>query len=183
MPVKLLYSLGLLILSGCTLDYGPELAETMDDTPNIILYGLTYRSVENGAVVYSMVTESAEEFEENREYRITGANFKEFDYEGNPKNEGYAGSAKVNQDTKDAQLSNDITIYSIVENTRLSAPNLSWTDKRKILTSPVEDLVRVERKNNSTIEGRGFSMDLKTRTMQFSKNIQGTYRDTGDAAP
>ncbi|OHD14727.1 MAG: LPS export ABC transporter periplasmic protein LptC [Spirochaetes bacterium GWB1_48_6] len=178
MPVKPYLAILFLVLGSCSLDYGPELAESLEDTPNLVLYGLTYNSVENGQLVYTLVSETAEEFTDKKETRVTAGTFKEFDAEGQTKVEGSAGVAQINQETKDANLDKSITLYTRTEDTRLSATKLDWRNSNKFLTSPQDEKVRVERKGNSTMEGTGFSLDMRTRTLKFTGAVEGTYKNT-----
>lgn len=160
---------------GCSLDYGPELAETLDDTPSLIFQGLEYRAVEKGEVVYLLKSQVAEEYSERREAKILSGEFTEFGSEGDVRTQGGAGVITVNQQTNDAVLKDNINFHSITEETRLSADELNWQNKTKMLTSPRERTVRVERKKNSTMEGTGFSLNMKTKTLTYTGSVQGTY--------
>lgn len=167
-------------LASCSLDYGPDLAETLDDTPSLVFQGLKYRSVEDGEVVYLLDSAKAEEFEERREAKVYEGKFVAYGSEQEVQTEGTAGLMSINQESNDVVLKDNIQFHSKSEETRLTAQELSWQDKPKLLTSPQNQNVKVERGTNSTIEGNGFSLNMRTRTMNFSGPVQGTYRNEED---
>lgn len=173
--------LSLLYLSACSLDYsGAGLVESLDEEiPNTIIF--TYESVEiqDGSPVTKIEAEKAEVYDSKEETYLTNVHFYNFE-DDQINNHGKSDYAVLEMKTGDARLTGSIRIDSTEDSSSLSAESLYWTDEDKTLTSDPKDSVLVIDKEGSTLEGRGFSAEIRRKTILFSGGIKGEFRSDED---
>ena len=83
-------------------------------------------------------------------------------------------------DTENAEISGSVRVRSESEKAGVSAPALAWENKPKRLTAPPEAVVRITKDDGSSITGRGFTGDFRSRQVSFSGPVEGSYVWTGD---
>ncbi len=173
---KVLYIILISFFTGCSLNYDDAiLSESLsEDIPNTILYQYESVEIKNASPILRIIAEKAEVYESKEETRLSNVDFFNFkDSEVN--NYGSADFAILNMKSKDANLKGSIEIESIEEESFLKAETLLWNDSEKLLSSEQDDYVIVKDKKNSTIRGRGFSADLKRKSIIFSGKTEGEY--------
>jgi hypothetical protein len=78
-------------------------------------------------------------------------------------------------DTENAEISGKVSVHSASEKGDVSADSLSWANKEKLLTAPPGERVTIHKDDGTSISGRGFVGDFRTRQVTFSGPVQGTY--------
>lgn len=165
-----------IIISSCTLDYSDtEIVETLsDEIPNTIIYKYETVEFQNGSPSLEIKADKAEVYNSKEKTYLTKVEF--YNYKDDLiNNRGKSDSAILNMKSGDAELTGSIEVKSEEDHSSLKAESLIWVDKNKNLASNPEDLVTVTDKKGSELKGRGFSADIKRKTILFEKEIEGEF--------
>jgi LPS export ABC transporter protein LptC len=166
-----------LVFAGCSLDYSAVyVTEDMsEDLPDSILYDFTHTSVKNGIPVFRLSAAEAYIYNQKDETQLTDILFQEFDDSGNIATEGQADKAVFYTKTEDAELQGNLYVYSAAEEASFSTPYLYWSDADKKLTGKENLEVLIHRDSGTEIRGTGFVAEARTRIVEFSGPVSGTY--------
>jgi len=182
--VRALLALSLLLsaLAGCSIDYrSAEIAQKLpENVPDTVLTDFTSTTMRGQLPYFRIQAQLAENFGKKNETILTDVQFQQFDKEGKIIAEGKANHAVYFTDTQNAELSGDLSMYSLSEHARFSADYLAWNNDDKTLTGKPDALVVIKKDSGSFLEGRGFRADTRTRSLQFSGGVQGTW--VGDSS-
>ena len=167
----------ILIIAGCSLDYSAVyVTEDMsEDLPDSILYDFTHTSVKNGITVFRLSAGEAHIYNKKEETRLSDILFQEFDDSGEIATEGRADEAVFFTETEDAEMWGNLYVYSSAEEASFSTPYLYWSDENKKLTGQEDQEVLIRRDSGTEIRGVGFEAEARTRIVEFSGPVQGTY--------
>jgi len=166
-----------LVFSGCSLDYreamiGKELLETVPDT---ILINFKYTRVRQGQTLAVVEGKSGKTFSKKNETVLKHVHFIEYNGKGDILNEGWADNAVYNNDTGNARITGDIKVYSEKEKASINAEELHWTAESKLLKGNKDELILLKKDDGSYIEGKGFTADLKDKSIEFFSDVKGQY--------
>ena len=166
-----------LVLFGCSLDYrtGQTGGTPAADTPDTILYDFTTTSVRGQEPYFRIKAAEAETFDKKNITSLTKVSFEEFDSEGKVIARGTADHAIYHTDTKNAELTGHLDVYSSQEKARITTDYLEWNDKNHTLTVKPDVPVSIVKDDGSNIEATGFEADLRTRTIRFTSDVRGTF--------
>ncbi len=169
--------LSCLLAFGCSLDYrGVMVATTMpENVPDTVLDDLTTTSVRGASAYFRIEAGHAETFGRKNETILTSVKFQEFDKNGKAVTEGSADRVVYHTDTRNAELSGNLKVYSSTEDAHVSADYLYWNDDDKTLQGRPGSVVVITKDSGSLIEGTGFSAEIRTRTVRFSGAVRGTW--------
>ena len=168
-------------ISSCTLDYsGSNLIQDLsEEIPNTVIYKYKTVEVQNGKPVLEIKADIAEVYNSKEVTYLKNVEFYNYkDKEVN--NHGKSNSAILNMKSGDAQLSGAIVIESIKDETYLEAETLNWIDDEKILSSSHDDSVLVRDSDGSSLQGKGFSADIKRKSILFEGRTEGVYTTDED---
>lgn len=178
LPVFALWGL---LLCACSFDYGEEQSPDLDrETPTKIFVDVKQTTVVDNHKTTEFKAQTAELFEKRKEARLSGLNFVEFDQGGGKVTEGRADLATINTEKNDAQVSGQVSVWSVTQKTRISAENLTWTNDQKLLVSPLDEAVTVEQDGGSSFIGKGFQANFKLGQLSFSGGVTGTMTEKKD---
>lgn len=168
-----------LLLLGCSLDYHTGQATgTSVSTPDTILYNFATTSVHGSKLYFKIEAAEAENFNKENLTVLKKVTFREYDAEGKVIAQGSADKAVYHTDTKNAELTGNIEMYSAQEKARITTDYLSWDNQTKTLTGKPGVTVTILKDDGSKIEAKGFEADLRTRSIKFSSDVRGTFVDT-----
>jgi LPS export ABC transporter protein LptC len=167
--------------TGCSLEY-QELAESLDDeTPSLRMSSVTVVTVEEGREKFRIQAETLEDYENTFRRLIRGAEFIEYDREGEVRTRGRADRVEFDTRTDNAVLEGNISFTSRKDSASVAADYLEWNDAERRLSGRPEGEVYLERENGTQIRGFGFSADFPSRVFRFSRGVSGRYvYDSGD---
>ena len=161
--------------TGCSLEY-QELAESLDDeTPALRMSSVTVVTVEEGQEKFRVQADSLEDYENTFRRILRGAEFIEYDREGEVSTRGRADLVEFDTRTDNALLEGNISFTSEKDSATVSADYLEWIDGERRLAGRPEGEVYLERKNGTGIRGFGFSADFPSRIFRFSRGVSGRY--------
>jgi LPS export ABC transporter protein LptC len=165
------------LLFGCSLDYqsGKLASSRANDTPDTILYNFTTTSVRGKQPYFRIQAAEAETFDKKNITILTKIKFEEYDSDGKIIANGTADRAIYHSDTKNAELSGHLDVYSSQEKAKIETDFLSWNDEKHSLTGEPDVAVSILKDDGSKIQASGFEADLRTRTIRFSSDVQGTF--------
>ena len=171
-----------LLFVGCSFDYeGARVDENLSESnPEAILLGFSQTVVENGHPVMKIEADRAELYESQNMTIAYGLHFTELGREGELLSEGWADKATYHNDTENAEFTGSVYINSQAEETSLRAQSISWDNENKVLTTPPESLVQLEKDDGAFLEGRGLEVDLRYREIQLGGKVKGTYVTSED---
>lgn len=164
-----------LLGAGCSLDYGPTLAESLENTPDLSWDRFEQVRVVNGLTDFRLEATGAENYEKRKEARFTGLVFQDFDETGALIFEGRVESAEVNIETQDARTRGWAEMTRRQDGMKLWVRDLVWTHKERFLKSESPDVVRLETEEGTALEGRGFEADFRRNRIRFTQGLEGVY--------
>jgi LPS export ABC transporter protein LptC len=166
-----------LLVAGCSLDYQEAAAEekAAEGIPDTVAVGLVHKIHKNGRLSMELEAARAETYSAAAKTILTDAHFVEYDDQGGKATEGRARTVVYHTDTENAEISGMVTVHSASEKGDVSADSLSWENKEKRLTAPPDERVTIRKDDGTSISGRGFVGDFRTRQVTFSGPVQGTY--------
>lgn len=166
-----------LFLVTCSLDYSDVyLTEAMaEEIPDSILENFSYTTVREGEPAYRLEADRAEFFDEKKTTYLEGVLFREFDGSGELLTEGSGDRAVYFTETENAELDGELRFYSAKEEATVTTDYLYWNNEEKILTGRPEGRVRIVEDSGSQIDGLGFEADVRTKSVDFSGRVTGTY--------
>lgn len=148
-----------------------------DDIPTTILYNFTQVQVKESKPLYRITGKEAQMFKKKKNDIMTSVQFQEFDQEGTIITRGSADRVSYFSESENAELSGKILFSSDSEDGEIEASYLSWNHKDKTLKGNPDDIVVLNKKTGSTVTGTGFDANFKTKQIQFSGKISGTWID------
>jgi len=166
-----------LLVAGCSLNYQEAAAEetAAEGVPDTVALGLVHKIHKNGKLSLELEAARAETYGAAAKTILTDAHFIEYDDQGGKATEGRAQKVIYHTDTENAEISGSVNVHSASEKGEVSAESLSWTNKERRLVAPPDERVTIRKDDGSSISGRGFQGDFRTREVIFSGPVQGTY--------
>jgi len=160
----------------CSFDYGPGVAGSDGDPPDLVMTGLEYVRVRDGKRVLGFQADSAERFEQAETMRVKELKFEQYGPEGGePDATGSAGSAVIDLATGDVRMEGGVRIAVPSEDMTMATDRLYWQDGSRYLSGGPGEPVLIERSDGTTVTGRDFSADVRARTWRFSGGASGVY--------
>jgi LPS export ABC transporter protein LptC len=175
-----LFTAGILILSGCSFDYG-AVGDSGDEKPDIIMEQIEYVRVRGGDPLVRFYAEHAERWEERQTMELRDFTFEQLESSGEEVNaEGRAGTATVQLDTGNVSMRDGVRINIESEDIIIKTQELEWIDAEKNLFSGDYEIVEIERSDGTRFTGRGFHADARRWTWSFSGGVEGTFVEEDD---
>ena len=169
-----------ILFFSCSINYGEEISdETLsNELPKSILRNFSQTIVRDGQIALEIKAEQAEMYEEDNKTVAYAIEFVEYGEDGEKINEGRAGHGVYYSNTENAELSNSVYLYSIQEETSITADSIQWESEKRLLKTTPEITVLVKKKDGSFIEGTGFEANLRRNEIRFYSDIKGLYFST-----
>lgn len=168
----------IVLLFGCSLEYRQPGSTRTVDTPDTILYDFTTTSVRGSRPYFTIEAKEAETYDKKNITVLQKVSFQEYDSDGKVIASGTADEATYHADTKNAELSGHLDVYSAQEKARITTGYLYWNDEKKTLTGKPDVPVAIVKDDGSKVQATGFEADLQTRTIRFLSNVRGTFVET-----
>ncbi|GHT56266.1 hypothetical protein FACS1894109_04670 [Spirochaetia bacterium] len=164
-----------LLMNACSFDYGDDAGED-GGLPDIVMADVEYVRVRSGDPQVRFRAELAERYEERQVMELRNFTFEQFDHHGAEVNAvGHAGTAHVELDSGNVNLRDGVSIVVDSEDMTIETTKLDWADKERILSGDAEDEVNIFRENGTSFNGRGFTVNARSRTWEFTGDVGGTY--------
>ena len=163
--------------AACSLDYQATELEAGDTSsiPDTIATNITYRVVKNSRLSLQLEADQSKTYNTKKETLLDGAHFVEYDQKGDAVTDGKADSIVFHTESRDAEISGSVSVYSASQKGSISTEYLQWQDAGKILTADPNARVVVKKDDGSYITGRGFVGDFRIKEVTFSGPVEGTY--------
>lgn len=163
--------------SACSLDYQATEIEAGDTSsiPDTVATHITYRVVKSSRISLQLDAEKSETYTSKKETLLNGAHFTEYDQKGDSVTDGRADSIVFHTESRDAEISGQVSVYSATQKGSISTEYLAWQDAGKTLTADPNERVIVKKDDGSYITGRGFVGDFRVKEVRFSGSVEGTY--------
>lgn len=165
----------LVVFAACSLDYsGTDIVDELSsDVPDIVLFDFTYTVRRTNGSILVFSADRMESYSSREYHRLYAVTFIEIDPFGEHATDGTADYAEIDTRTEDVELAGSIEFYSTQNEARIFAETLSWRSEGRILSSPVDEVVIVERDDGSVVRGSGFRADAAYNTIEFSGGSSG----------
>ncbi len=93
---------------------------------------------------------------------------------------GAAGSALVQLESGDTELSGGVQIVVESEDLVIETDSLTWRDEDRLLVGKSDEEVLLKRSDGAVLSGEGFRSDARRHSWEFSGPVSGTYIDDKD---
>lgn len=171
-----------ILVTGCSLKYGMQ---TYDDSniPEFTFKNASFKRYQKGAVQMELDAGKMEQYKDGKSLYAQNLSFTIKDENGNVTTTGTCGLLASNTDTEQYSLYDDISINNLKEEMEFLAHTLRWNGKTEQLTSNRTDIVTIK-KNNTTIQGSGFSASGVTKSYSFTGVVTGSFiTDNSEESP
>jgi len=164
-------------VSGCSLDYGAVTAEekVAETIPDTVAIEMTHKVHQDGRLALSFEAGRAETYGALKKMVLSDVRFVEYGADRAPSTSGEARHVVYHTDTENAEISGSVRVRSEAEKAGIATESLAWENKRKKLTALPLAKVVITKDDGSSITGRGFTGDFKTREVTFNGPVEGMY--------
>lgn len=166
-----------LICAGCTFDYEEgRIAEDLDETvPETVLREFTQVRMYKGRPQYRVYGSRAETYGKKKETVAENVLFQEFGSEGEIVTEGSAERITYFTETENAELEGNLDFYSADEEAGIEGDYLYYNDEENTLSGKPEERIIMEKKDGSSLSGRGFAVNISEKEIRFSSGVEGIW--------
>jgi LPS export ABC transporter protein LptC len=171
------------MVSACSFDYDLPAEEGEDLT--LLLREVEYVRISQGNPEVQLKAEEIRRYEKKHTMELDNLSFEQFNaapegYEEIPgvNARGTAAFVRLETDTHNFSMEGTVFIEVRSEDMTMEAAALSWKDTDRILTVPGK--LRITRSGGTTLEGTGFSADIRRRTWEFDSFVEGTVVDEAE---
>ena len=174
-----LSSVLVLLAAGCRLNYGTDVEadELAADVPNVEIFGFSQEIYQDGRLVLELQAETSRAFESRNQRELELVSFTEYDADGEVSARGSADKAILFTDTENVELTGNIEVYSQKEGASVIGGYFYWDSEGRTITSLVEELVQISTDDGEEVSGRGFTANMRRRTVSFSQGVEGRVGD------
>lgn len=167
----------LLFSAACSLDYEQaQVSEEMSkEIPNSIVKGYTFIDVRPDSRSFKIYAGEARMYQSQARTEMEELFFQELDSEGNIITEGEAERAVIDTETEDVDMYGSIYFASKAEESVIATDYLHWDNQNRRLEGKADGDVLLKKSNGTTIEGKGFSVYVPSRTISFESDVKGVY--------
>lgn len=161
----------LAFFSACSLKYA-DTVDVEDSVPELYFQNTKITRYENNKITVEVNAEIIEQYKNSSESYAKALKFTSYDEEGEVSTSGQCGYLYADTNAEVYKLFDDIELYNSADKTKFFAEILSWNKKTEQLVSGKNEKVRVE-KEDTVINGTGFSSSGISKTFEFSGNVTG----------
>ena len=174
------FSIFLLIIAGCTFNYG-ETEALEEEPPDLIMENVEYVRVVSADPIAKVQAERAERYEKQGVMKLQNFTFEQYGNKGTDVNAyGTAGNASVDINTSDIFMDNSVKITVDSEDIIIETYQLEWKDAPRLLSTGENDEVTISQSKGTNFKGRGLSADARRRAWEFNGSVGGTYIQDDD---
>ncbi|MGL1893757.1 MAG: LPS export ABC transporter periplasmic protein LptC [Spirochaetaceae bacterium] len=173
---KLLVAITVCIIAGCTVNYDDQsqITTKSEDIPDTEMINFKLIQMKKNTPYTEIEASKAQIY--NDKNRTTLLNVKFIEY--NTDNQtvltvGKADTIVYYNDTENAKLTGNLNFVSKKDEIKIIGEVLEWNSEEKTIFSDDYSTISVIKDDGSTIEGAGFSANLKKSTYSFSNNVKG----------
>ncbi len=159
----------------CSLNYGTE-QSSESTVPEFSFKNAVFNRYEDGTTSISLQAEKLEQYKSDGSSYAQNAKFKTYSKSGELDTEGFCQLLASNTNSREYSLFNGISLNIYSQDLKLQAQSLHFNGKTEQLTSDRNDTVTIER-NNTVIQGKGFSASAVSKTYSFENQVSGTIKD------
>ena len=166
-----------LFMAACSFSY--DMYPQNDDDPNLVMENAEYVRMINGNPEIRLNAEEIRQYEVKHTMELDNFSFEQYNPAQEAQEEipdinarGKAGLAHMETDTRNVFLSNGVTLEVVSEDFSMETAEISWQDKERLLNAPGS--VHIRRSDGTTMQGTGFSADVRRRSWEFESMVEGT---------
>ncbi len=162
-------------LSSCSLKYDEKEKENKNEnTPEFIFEDLTFSRFENNYLKSNLTAKVLEQYADKESSYGKDITFETYSDTGELETEGRCSLISINSKSEIYTMYTNIMIKNISQGFELKAESLKFNSKTEQLTSAKNDKVFIS-KDNTQMEGVGFSASAVSNSFKFEGNVKGTY--------
>ncbi|MEW5814294.1 MAG: LPS export ABC transporter periplasmic protein LptC [Spirochaetota bacterium] len=178
----LFITIPLVLLFTCSFNYeAAMIAEDIsEEVPETIQYDFTLTRVSGTQPEFNVSAARAESYKKKKQTVLSYVLFQEFNEKHEVITEGIADHLLFFSETENAEMSGNLSFYSVKEKARIKGEYLLWQKENEILTSKPENTILLQRDSGSWVEGSGFEADFRLKNVRFSGSIRGKYISDDD---
>ena len=169
----------LLSVTGCHFNYDESImAEDLaDEIPETILKNFSQVMVKDAVPTFYIQASESRSYGKRKETIFKGVHFQEYDDTGKVVTDGKADNAKMFNETESVELWGNLNFYSEREEASLEGEYLFWDNEKSSLSGKEDDRISILKNNSSEIAGKGFFADSRTKSIRFSSQVSGTWKN------
>lgn len=144
------------------------------DVPNIVIQNIQYKSKKNRILEQVVLADSVSVFTDAQKTEVVKGQVTNYNSQGSPQLRGSADFATYSDNTEDADVKGSIEVYYFPDKLNISAETLNWVNKDRTLVSGTDEQVTILKDDGTSFKGKGFSVDMKTKTVSYEHKSQGS---------
>jgi LPS export ABC transporter protein LptC len=168
-------SILIILVSGCTFDYGQS-ESSGEDIPDLIMEKVDYMRVRSADPLARFQAERAERYESLGVMRLQKFSFEQYGERGTEVNAaGMAGYASVDINTSDISMDRGVRIEVDSEDIIIETNQLEWRDEPKTLYTEDDAAVNIYQNNGTGFTGIGLYAEARNRVWEFKGEVSGIF--------
>lgn len=164
----------ILTISSCSLNYNKSAAH-FEKRPNMVFKNIVLEKYEKNKITMKITSERLEMYETEKIWAGKNLQFIQFPKNKTDKNElsGFAGAALIDNSKDEYFLGKNVEFKSEEDGLKIRSTALYWLKKEHILFSPENQMVSIQKNNEVSLTGFGFSANTLSKTFELNSNIKG----------
>ncbi|MBN2619293.1 MAG: LPS export ABC transporter periplasmic protein LptC [Spirochaetales bacterium] len=163
-------------LTSCSINYNESEDGSVksEEIPDSIMENFKLVQIKDNKIHTEITSSLAEIYESQNKTLLFNVNFKEYSSSGDTINTaGNVDEIVYFNDNENANLKGNLKFESKKENIKITGNSLYWNKDDKIISSDINDSIKIIKDDGSKIEGYGFTANLKYSTFSFKKDVKG----------
>lgn len=165
------------LLAGCSFSY--DSFPQNEDHPNLVMENPEYVRINSGNPEIRVNAEEIRHYETKHSMELDNFSFEQYNAAPEGQEEipginarGKVALARMETDTNNFFASGGVTIEVVSEDFSMETEEISWQNDERLLKAPGK--VSLTRSNGTTIQGTGFSADVRSRNWEFESEVEGS---------
>lgn len=159
-----------LLLTACSARMDEEILEEIE-VPDMVVGNFHYIKYEKSRKQIELKADTSIHYEDR--ILLTNPVFTEYNNKGKVISVGRADSAEYHPLDDTASFSGNIVLTSSQEDATIRSQYLEWSDPERYIKGSSAGMVQIDRGNGTSFQGSGFSVELKTMTVEFAGDVEG----------
>lgn len=172
--MKYLLILSVFFCVTCSFDY-QEMPRETKPQPDMVFTNVHLKRYTGAILDLGVHAKKLEMYDEEKIWAGKGINFIQYDTKnGKETMKGETGILYIEEKTEEYSLGNGVVCHLLEDDSAIQSNALIWKKKDNLLSAPVHETVKITRKDEMSIEGKGFAAHTAAKEFAFNAGAKGT---------